>query len=80
MHIFLAIVAAGVTLYLLRNWWERLQYRREIRHVERALNPPPVRPPAEPLPKMPMSHWPGTIAIGTAMGIILGIMKMKFGF
>jgi hypothetical protein len=37
MHIFLAIIAAGVTLYLLRNWWERLQERR----VARRLNPSP---------------------------------------
>lgn len=40
MHLFISIVAAGITLYLLRNWWERFQVRRAERQLERALNPP----------------------------------------
>lgn len=39
MHLFIPIVAAGITLYLLRNWWERLQYRREGLRIQRMLYP-----------------------------------------
>lgn len=43
MHLFVSIVAAGITLYLLRNWWERLQVRREAKQWQRKLYPPEPR-------------------------------------
>lgn len=37
MHLFASIVAAGITLYALHGFWQRVQMRR----IERWLNPPP---------------------------------------